>query len=208
MDQKLLARGRTIFAPLFLGSGAALLIFVASGVSLLAALGLVCTLAFIVGGIVWRKLTVTQRADLRTTIGVGFMTGLIATAAYDAARFLLIELTGIAFWPFDIFNVFGRALFGQAAQGSWVTAAGVAYHFTNGISFAIAYTILLGRRGILAGIGWALLLELFMVSVYPGWLGLKALNEFLQVSIFGHLVYGSVVGGLAKYLLDRKELRT
>lgn len=37
-----------------------------------------------------------------------------------------------------------------------------------------------------------------MVSVYPGWLGMKALDEFLQVSIFGHFVYGIVLGYFAK----------
>jgi hypothetical protein len=40
-----------------------------------------------------------------------------------------------------------------------------------------------------------------MVSVYPGWLGMKALDEFLSVSITGHVAYGLVLGWLARSLL-------
>jgi hypothetical protein len=46
-------------------------------------------------------------------------------------------------------------------------------------------------------------LELCMVSIYPGWLEMKALNDFLHVSIVGHLVYGTVLGYLSKYFIGR-----
>jgi len=35
-----------------------------------------------------------------------------------------------------------------------------------------------------------------MVNIYPGWLGLRALDEFLSVSVVGHLAYGAVLGAL------------
>jgi len=96
----------------------------------------------------------------------------VATIAYDLSRFALIKLTGIAFWPFDIFGVFGRALFGAGNTAGWVPVAGALYHVTNGIGFAIAYTLILGERGTWAGIAWGLGLEAMMLTLYPGWLDL------------------------------------
>ena len=37
-----------------------------------------------------------------------------------------------------------------------------------------------------------------MVSVYPGWLGLRALDELRQVTIAGHVVHGAMLGWLAR----------
>ena len=200
-----LHRSRTLFASLFLSTGAALLVYIFSGISLLITAMLVLVLATVFGSLIWYRSTAADRVYLHRALRAGLIAGLLATGAYDIARFLLIRVTGIAFWPFDIFTVFGRALFGSETSGLWVTAAGVVYHFANGIGFALAYTVWLGRRGIWAGIAWAMVLELMMVSIYPGWLGLKALDEFLQVSVFGHLVYGSVLGVAAQYLLKQKE---
>jgi hypothetical protein len=115
----------------------------------------------------------------------------------------LIKITGIAFWPFDIFRVFGLALMGDSFGDGLTRAAGFLYHVTNGIGFGIAYTLWMGNRGIWSGIMFAMLLELCMVSVYPGWLGMKAINEFLQVSVFGHIVYGVTLGHCARTLLLR-----
>ena len=113
-------------------------------------------------------------------------------------------MTGIRFWPFDIFTIFGQSLLGAGFEGAWVRMLGLLFHFANGIGFAIAYTISFGRRGIIAGIIWAMVLELFMVTIYPGWLGMQALEEFLQVSIFGHVVYGVVLGYVSKWFLTRE----
>jgi hypothetical protein len=60
----------------------------------------------------------------------------------------------------------------------------------------------LGTRGWREGILWALGLELAMVAVYPGWLHIGALlEEFVAVSLIGHLAYGSVLGSLSRYWL-------
>lgn len=133
------------------------------------------------------------------------MAGALATGAYDLFRYLLVKAAHFTFWPFDIFSIFGQALVGAEYTGTWVTVAGVAYHVVNGVGFAVAYSLWLGRRGPLAGIAWALVLELLMVSVYPGWLGLKALDEFVTVSVFGHFVYGATLGYTARIILKRRE---
>lgn len=200
-------RQRTLFAALFLGTGAALVVYALSGVSLLAAAGLALTVALVAGAMVWQRASPRSQREMRLCLQAGLMAGLLATSAYDLSRLFLIEVTGIAFWPFDIFNIFGQALFGTGYNGAWVRLAGLLYHFTNGIGFALAYTILAGRRGVWAGVIWALVLELLMVSIYPGWLGLEALNEFVQVSVVGHLVYGAVLGYSARWMLAYLEAR-
>lgn len=199
---------KTLFAALFLSTGVALLIYLISGLSLIAAVTLVVAGAMMVGVRIWRRSASHDRAALRQTMWAGVLAGALATAAYDLSRLVLIELTGIQFWPFDIFTIFGQALIGVGHLGSLVAAVGIVYHLANGIGFGIAYTITFGRHGVLTGIVWALLLEVLMVTFYPGWLGLKALNDFLQVSIVGHLVYGAVLGVTARALLQRGERAT
>lgn len=198
-------RQRLLFAALFLSTGAALLVYVISGVSLLAAAGLVLVVAAVLGAVIWRRADPRGQMEMGRLLRAGALAGFLATAAYDLSRFFLIEVTGIAFWPFDIFNVFGQALVGAGYSGAWVRLAGLLYHFANGIGFALAYTIVLGRRGVWAGVAWAMVLELLMVTIYPGWLGMEALNEFLQVSVLGHAVYGVVLGGSVRWLLEYME---
>lgn len=194
---------RTVLSALSLSTGAALLVYVVSGVSLLAAASLALAVGGVVAGVLWRRAAGPERAELGRFLRVGCVSGVLATAAYDVSRFILIEMTGIEFWPFDIFQVFGQALVGADQTGLAIEALGFAYHLANGVGFALAYTLLLGQRGVWAGIGWALVLEAMMVTIYPGWLGMRALDEFLQVSIVGHLVYGSVLGVTAQRLLAR-----
>ncbi|WP_199624424.1 DUF6789 family protein [Paenibacillus alkalitolerans] len=194
------------FAALFLSTGAALLVYVMSGISLLATTFVILICALVIGSFIWRKSSENKRLDLKRRVVTGLIAGALATALYDVFRFLLIKITGIMFWPFDIFNIFGKALVGAEQAGFWVTILGFVFHIANGIGFGIAYTIAFGERGIWMGILWAMILEAMMVTVYPGWLGLKALDEFLSVSVFGHFVYGITLGYMAKRLILRKEV--
>lgn len=196
---------RLPFAALFLSSGAALLVYILSGISLPATLAIIVLGATLLGAWVWHRATASERAGLRQSLRAGGVAGAVAVAAYDSSRYLLVKVAGLAFWPFDVFTLFGQALVGSGAPEPVTTLAGVAFHVTNGVGFALAYSIWLGRRGVWAGMAWALALEGLMVSIYPGWLGLKALNEFVQVSVVGHFVYGGVLGFTARRLLLRGE---
>lgn len=196
---------RIVLSGVFLASGAALVVYILSGISLLATFLVCLVLAIVFGALLWRRLQPDERLGMRQFLVVGFWAGLIATGAYDLSRLFLIEVTGIQFWPFDIFNIFGQALVGSAYGGAWVRLIGLVYHFINGIGFAIAYTVLAGRKGVLAGIGWALALEALMLTFYPGWLDIRAIQEFTQVSIVGHVVYGWVLGFVAKRMLTTAE---
>ncbi|GAA1614899.1 hypothetical protein GCM10009679_19140 [Saccharothrix algeriensis] len=194
-------------AAVFLASGAALLVYILSGVSLrwtFLSLGLA---AVVVATAVIRRLPEPRRSRVLRRMAVGAVAGLAATLAYDAVRIALVEFAGLKLRPFEAWRLFGLALAGEDQSGPWVFWLGVAFHLCNGIAFGVAYTVAFGRRGIWPAIVWALVLESFMVSVYPGWLGLKALEEFLSVSITGHLAYGIVLGWLARHLLTSSRWR-
>lgn len=195
---------RFVFGALFLSSGAALLTYIISGISLSAAFLLILLIAISLGAYLWKRRQKQSNAFLVSRFKIGALAGFLATIAYDVSRYLLIEFTGISFWPFDIFTVFGQALVGAGYTGIWVTVAGVTYHMLNGIGFGIAYTIWAGERGIWTGILWAFILEVFMVTIYPGWLSINAIREFIDVSVLGHLVYGIVLGYTAKKLIQKK----
>jgi len=203
----MIAHLRTLlpFGAPFLASGLALVAYILSGVSLAWTFAGALSLAVIAGAVLWRRATRARRARVARAIRVGLLAGVVATLAYDGARFALIRVTGIAFWPFDIFDIFGRALVGSGQPEAVTTSAGVAYHLTNGVTFAIAYSVLFGRRGVLAGIAWGLFLEAMQLAFYPGWLQMRAIGEFVQVSVFGHLVYGAVLGALTRRWLPADD---
>ena len=142
-----------ILAALFLSTGAALLVFVFSGISMLYTLIGILILAFIIGSMIWRRVSPQKRAEIKRLIGYGTIAGFLATCLYDLSRFLLIKVTGIQFWPFDIFGIFGKALVGDHATGLWVSILGAAFHIANGTTFGIAYTVAFGRKGILGRLG-------------------------------------------------------
>jgi hypothetical protein len=197
------SRSWLVCGAAFLATGVGLLAYIASGISLLVTAAAAAGVAAF--AVIWidRRLDDERRRALRRRIYVGVWAGLLATVAYDTSRLVLIEVTGIRFWPFDIFRVFGEALFGTAFGPRVTRIAGFLYHLANGLGFGVAYSVWWGRRGVFAGVLFAMGLELCMVIVYPGWLQMKAIGEFLQVSVIGHLVYGSVLGWSARRALNR-----
>ncbi|WP_148234359.1 hypothetical protein [Cellulomonas flavigena] len=108
--------------------------------------------------------------------------------------------------PFKAFPFFGQALLGEAGE-SLHLGAGIAFHLLNGIAFGIAYVVWFGRRPVWVGIAYALGLEAFMLALYPGWLDIKALEEFTQMSVLGHVVYGATLALTARWLLVRGDAR-
>ncbi len=193
-----------LITALALSSGFSLLVYVLAKISMVGALGITLSVLLLTTSMLWVRMRADEKAQTRRYLKVGTYCGVAATLSYDLSRLILIRITGIKFWPFDIFSIFGKALVGEKYDGWWVTILGVMFHLMNGIGFSIAYVIWWGRRGVAFGILWALALELIMITIYPSWLGFKALPEFLSVSIVGHLVYGTILGFVAKRLLYEK----
>jgi hypothetical protein len=193
-----LSRSATFLAILPLAGGAGLVAYIVAGLSLRVGIALAVAMGLIAAWAVWRRTPADVRPALKRRAMVGLVAGAAATAAYDVSRLVFVKALGLGFWPFDVFPLFGRLLVGAEAPRVVAEAAGVLYHFSNGIGFAVAYVFLFRKTGLLTGLLWAAVLELCMISLYPTWLNPSALDELLSVSVIGHGVYGAVLGVLAR----------
>jgi len=143
---------------------------------------------------------------------IGTAAGLIAALAYDLFRlpFVFADAWGIASIvpPLNLFKVFprfGMMILGEPAgsPSSWQAhAIGWAYHFSNGATFGVMYVALLGeaaRRAWGWGVLWAVGLELGMLlTPYPAVFGIHVAAAFVVVTLLAHLVFGAVLGLLAR----------
>lgn len=183
-----------LLAALPLATGAALIVHVLSSISLGLSLLVAFALVTVAGFLAWQRLPGPAQVEAALRAKAGFVAGLLGTIAYDLLRLVIVNVFHYTFWPFDIFSIFGLAIAGPGLPPALTTTVGVVYHYTNGILFAIAYAILLAPRGWWAGILWALGLEALMLAIYPGWLHIQAYNEFISVSMLGHIAYGMLLG--------------
>lgn len=200
------ARGHLFPRALGLGalfSGAALVTHILAGVSLRYALLFTGGLVALAVISVWRRASPAQRAEVVRTIQVGLVSGLLATIAYDVAKYTLSQWDPSPYNPFEAIRAFGLRLAGPEAPPVLVLGAGSAFHLLNGVSFGVAFCFFLGRRGILPGILWGVFLELFQLSLFPGWLDIRFYQEFVQVSALSHVVYGAALGYLCRYGLSK-----
>ena len=184
-------------------SGVALLTNIIGGVSLRLALLLALILPISAFGVVWSRMAPDARHKTIARLKVGLLAGLLATSAYDLTRFTLYQFDTSPYNPFEVIRVFGSLLVGTSAKPVFVYTAGATFHALNGLCFAIAYWFLFGRFGVVAAVVWALFLELFQLTLYPGWLNIKFYREFLQISASSHVSYGAVLGLSCQWLQRR-----
>ena len=206
-----LARARPILGLLALFSGIALLLNILGQIDLRLAFAGTTLTMLVSGGLVLGRSSVDERATLRRAVGVGAASGVVATITYDIAKYGLGVLDPSPFDPFHAIAVFGADLAGPGASPAVVLAAGWAFHLVNGTAFGVAYTLLFGitaetplRRAMVTGLGWGLFLESFQITLYPGWLDIRAYQEFVVISASAHLVYGATLGALTRDLFRRR----
>ncbi len=194
---------RRLAAVLPLATGAGLLGFLIARVSLWLGFALVALIGvgLVIG--VWRRASPAGRADLLARARAGLFAGLIATACYDASRYVLVTAFESSVWPFAAFPAFGGLLIGPAEPYDARLLAGTVFHILNGVGFSLAYALFVRRPRILTGVIWALVLEALMLTLYPTWLDIKAIGEFTQMSMLGHVVYGIVLGALSRRWVPR-----
>jgi hypothetical protein len=160
---------------------------------------------------VWDR-TGRQRQLWRWCV-IGGLAGLLAACAYDLFRlpFVFAEQWHLA--PvvpamnlFKVFPRFGAMILGQPIeQPSYSLAAhlvGWAYHFSNGITFGIMYTAMVGDPG-RRNWGWAVLLAVglelaMLLTPYPRFFGIGVSPRFVAVTLTAHLVFGVTLGLLAR----------
>lgn len=199
-DRVAIGRGRVrlVLSGCACATGGALVVHITSKVSLALAVVSLFAVAAGVFGLVVHRLDPARQVILRRQMRVGAAAGLLATIAYDVARFGTVAALDLSFEPFHVFELFGQALLGADVSGPIAFGAGAAYHLTNGMGFGIAFALLVRRPTIAKGLLWAMFLELAMAVFYPSWLQLQAVGEFLQVSVVGHAVYGVTLAVLTR----------
>jgi hypothetical protein len=188
-----------IFALLLpLSTGIGLLVHISARVSIYLSISLAAATGMTAIVMLWSKQDAAGRVYLKRRLSAGLWAGFAATLAYDLSRYAYVRLTGYDFDPFKAFPLFGKLLLPDGASRTSLWTAGTLYHAINGVGFAVAYVFIVRKPNAWNGIVWGYVLELFMISLYPGWLDIKVWQEFLVVSIFGHTAYGLTLGKIAK----------
>jgi len=194
-----------LLAALPLASGAALIVHVLTTISLGVALIGAGIIVIGAGTLAWMRLPSMARTEIAQRAKVGLIAGLLATITYDVSRWLIVTVFHDTFMPFHVFPIFGYAIAGTNLNPDVATTIGTLYHYANGVLFAVAYAILLAPCAWWIGIFWALGLEALMLSIYPGWLHPSPFEEFVSISMLGHVAYGSVLGICSRRLLARQK---
>lgn len=150
------------------------------------------------------RLDGARRAELARRVRIGISGGILATIAYDLARFGLVSLVKWSLQPWAAISLFGQLFIGPHHSTAALYAVGLTYHLClNGIGFATAYTVIVERPHPVTGVLWAFGLEAAMALLYPTFLIIKQYGEFLTMSVVGHLCYGLVIGAWARHWLRR-----
>jgi hypothetical protein len=139
--------------------------------------------------------------NLSRQIIKGLLAGIISTVGLEIVREIGFHLGGM---PGDMPKLLGVLLLNQFAQGpdTLSNIAGWSYHFWNGASFGIIYSVLFGRGRKGGGILYALLIGTgFMASpaVIPlgvGHFGADFGIGFPVTVLLAHLAFGTLLGWL------------
>jgi hypothetical protein len=181
-----------------------LVVYILAGISLPLAAFFIA----VIGATGWALIASRSKPaahELARRAADGAIAGAIATVAYDAARYGLVSLVQMSFSPFHVWQLFGQLFLGEDANPTAAYVVGVAYHLGNGIGLGAAYRLVVSRPTVVNGIVWAMALEFTMALLYPSWLRMTALGEFLEVSVLGHAVYGIVLARLCQRAIARRQ---
>lgn len=138
-----------------------------------------------------------RRIDARVflnCLAVGVVGGLIGTLMYDGVRGLLQVSQIFDYNGFKAIHIFGSWITGRpvgTAEAAW---AGWIYHFWNGLSFGVFYTLMFGRRHWTIGIAYGLVMEAGMLGLFPMFLTVSNQFDFIMLSLIGHVFYGLGLG--------------
>jgi len=152
---------------------------------------------------------VRGHARLTRRLLVGAGAGIAATAGLELVRMSSFHLGGM---PGDLLRLMGVLLTDRFMLGPspLSDALGFTYHFWNGASFGILFTVILGRRstwwavgfGQLIGIGF--LLSPAVKALGIGFMGAEMPTMPLTV-VMAHLVYGAILGSLTHRWLQSDD---
>ncbi|NIA28279.1 MAG: hypothetical protein GWP06_00020 [Actinobacteria bacterium] len=137
--------------------------------------------------------------NLNRQIAIGLLGGILATLGLEVVREIGFRLGGM---PGEMPQLMGVLMLDRFAMGpNWLSnLVGWAYHFWNGASFGLIYSLLLGRPpvwsgvvfGILIGVG--LMLSPVVVAMGVGIFGSQFGIGFPVTVILAHIAFGLILG--------------
>jgi hypothetical protein len=141
-----------------------------------------------------------RRPVIMTRLRVGFVAGILGLVAYNATRWLVGLVLSVKMSPFYSIYIFGALITGKPTGTAAAAVAGWLYHISNGVTFAIIYTLVAGPARWWFGLLWGLVLETAMLLIYPANAILRppVLLPFVVVSLISHAMYGTVIGAVAR----------
>lgn len=143
---------------------------------------------------------------LLNSLIVGVVAGALATIVYDVVRWILNKTVFTQYYSFKAIYIFGAWITGKDISTTEAAVAGWIYHYWNGLSIALFYTLTFGRRHWLYAVGWALFMEACMLGLFPFFLQVTNKWDFIALSMIGHLAYGAALGAIAqRYALNWQD---
>jgi hypothetical protein len=179
-------------------SGVAILLYWLSLVNLSFATMVCLPLTVVLLGVILAAARPARRRMILQRMGAGLFAGLLGLVAYDGIRWLLMVSGVVPANPFRVIEVFGLLIMQSEIDTVFTKCIGWAFHVWNGLTFAMMYTLALGRGRIRYAVVWSVALEGAMLVTYPSAFHVVLNWPFVTISLVGHLAFGGVVGWAAR----------
>ncbi len=137
-------------------------------------------------------------AELRRRIRIGAVAGAAGTIAYDVVRIPFALAGQRIFAP--IYS-YGLLIDGGPLSSGWTDLLGWLFHLSNGVTFGIAYAVVMARRHWGFGVAWGLFLELAaFLSPFTVVYGLTGRWGSIALAFAAHVAYGLPLGIMVQRL--------
>ncbi|MGH8905587.1 MAG: hypothetical protein ACRD0K_03505 [Egibacteraceae bacterium] len=128
---------------------------------------------------------------------MGVLSGIVGTIGYDLFRVPFVVAGGLRL--LSPIESYGILLLGAEASSGLTAFLGWAYHFSNGLFFAVIYAVLAYRRHWGWGVAWALLLETAtLVTPFADAYQLRGKELLIVLAYAAHVPYGLALGVLVQ----------
>lgn len=145
---------------------------------------------------VWLLSSVRPFKNVGVAIALGALAGLMATFAYDVIR-VPFYLYGIRI--FITINTYGLWIADSSLSSRFTDVIGWTYHYSNGISFGIIYSLFMRGQHWIWAIVYACILEtIALASPFKPIFGLSGNWTFMGIAYLGHVAYGLPLGFLVQ----------
>lgn len=159
-------------------------------------------LLLVTGTLVWWWRT-GRYPDTVLAARAGVIGGLLGTIAYDLVRVPVLATGRQVLAPIDSY---GLLLVSAEASSPLTGFAGWAFHFQNGVFFALAFALVMSGRRIWWAVAYALVLECGAVfTAFASYYGLRGKTDLIAIAFLAHVPYGLALGWMTERPARRME---